>query len=308
MTTIFTTADSFLEAVKPADREGTAAAAVMKAALLISPEKFRISEESAADNPYMKPGCPLDLARACGQHSALAAKLEELGVPVHIFGGIEGHDDGVFPNNVFATVAGRLVIGSMRHPVRQREARREDIRAFFSDSLDYELLDLSGEDCIAELTGPLVIDRARNIGFCGMSSRVDEAGCELMADALGLEAVLRFQLAPGEYHANLVLAVLAGEACLVHPESTPDPFLLKSLRSIYENRLLVLDQAEKNSFAGNCITATRRDLLFSRTAATALRRETRLKLDEWGFRLHFLEVEEFEKAGGSVRCLVAEIY
>ena len=308
MAEIFTTADSFLGMVKPADREKNPAGAVMKAALLISPGKFRISEESAADNPYMKPGCSLDLERARRQHAALVEKLEDLGVPVHIFSAIEGHDDGVFANNVFATAAGRLVIGSMRHPVRQQESRREDIPAFFSDSLGYEILDLSKKDCVAELTGPLVIDRARNIGFCGMSSRVDEAGCELMGEALGLEAVLRFSLAPGEYHTNLVLAILAGEACLVHPRSTPDPFLLKSLRSIYGDRMLVLDQAEKNSFAGNCIAAAGRDLLFSRTAAGALREETRTKLADWGFRLHFLEVDEFEKAGGSVRCLVAEVY
>lgn len=305
MTIIHTTADSFLEV---AAQQTAGTPAVMKEALLVSPEGFGLSEQSAADNPYMTTGLPLDLDKASRQHEALVSKLEELGVKTRIFSGIAGHDDGVFPNNVFATTPGRLVIGAMRHPVRRKEAEREDIRSFFSETLGYEIRDLSAEDCVAELTGPLVIDRARNIGFCGMSSRVDEAGCAFMADALGLEAVLRFQLAPGEYHANLVLAVLAGEACLVHPESTPDPFLLKSLRSIYENRLLVLDQAEKNSFAGNCITATRRDLLFSRTAATALRRETRLKLDEWGFRLHFLEVEEFEKAGGSVRCLVAEIY
>ena len=34
--------------------------------------------------------------------------------------------DGLFPNNVFATVPGGLVVGRMRHPVRQREALRDD--------------------------------------------------------------------------------------------------------------------------------------------------------------------------------------
>ena len=307
MANISTTAEPFLDAVKSMGEEKPGAA-TMKAALLVSPEGFRLNEESATDNPYMQPGLPLDRDKACRQHAALAVKLEELGLPVHIFRGIEGHDDGVFPNNVFATAPGRLVIGSMLHPVRRKEAGREDIRAFFADSLNYEILDLSAEDCIAELTGPLVIDRARNIGFCGMSSRVDAAGCEFMADALGLEAVLRFALVPGEYHTNLVLAVLGADTCLVHPPSAPDPFLLKSLRSIYQDGVLVLDRAEKESFAGNCIAATGKDLLFSQGAEDVLREESRTALENRGFRLHFLDVSEFEKAGGSVRCLVAEIF
>ena len=308
MTVITTKAEHFLAAVKPGTDRKTPGRAVMKAALLVSPEGFRLSRESAADNAYMKPGLPLDLDQAARQHAALATKLEELGVTVHLFSGIDGQDDGVFPNNVFATVSGRAVVGSMRHPVRQKEAGREDIRDFFKNSLGYELIDLSGESCIAEMTGPLVIDRARNIGFCGMSSRVDEAGCELMAEALHLDAVLRFDLAEGEYHANMILGVAAGELCLVHPGSAPNPFLLKSLRSIYRDRILVLNQAEKDAFVGNCIAATESDLLFSQRACNSLREGSRESLKDWGFRIHFLDVSEFEKAGGSVRCLVAEIF
>ena len=308
MAVITTKAEHFLEAVKPGTDGKTPGRAVMKAALLVSPEGFRLSRESAADNAYMKPGLPLDLGQATRQHAALATKLEELGVTVHLFSGIDGQDDGVFPNNVFATVAGRVVGGSMRHPGRQKEAGREDIRDFFKNSLGYELIDLSGESCIAEMTGPLVIDRARNIGFCGMSSRVDEAGCELMAEALHLDAVLRFDLAEGEYHANMILSVAAGELCLVHPGSAPNPFLLKSLRSIYRDRILVLNQAEKDAFVGNCIAATESDLLFSQRACNSLREGSRESLKDWGFRIHFLDVSEFEKAGGSVRCLVAEIF
>jgi hypothetical protein len=308
MAVITTKAERFLAAVKPGANRKTPGGAVMKAALLVSPDGFRLSRESAADNAYMKPGLSLDLDQAARQHAALATKLEELGVTVHLFSGIDGQDDGVFPNNVFATTPGRAVVGSMRHPVRRKEAGREDIRSFFTSTLGYELIDLSREDCVAELTGPLVIDRARNIGFCGMSSRVDEAGCELMAEALRLDAVLRFDLASGEYHTNMILAIAAGGLCLVHPGSAPDPFLLKSLRSIYRDRILVLNQAEKDTFAGNCIAATEKDLLFSQTAQKYLREVSRTSLEDWGFRIHFLDVSEFEKAGGSVRCLVAEIF
>jgi hypothetical protein len=47
----------------------------------------------------------------------------------------------------------------MRHAVRQREAARADIRAFFGGVLDYAEIDLSDQVHPCELTGALVIDR-----------------------------------------------------------------------------------------------------------------------------------------------------
>jgi hypothetical protein len=46
----------------------------------------------------------------------------------------------------------------------------------------------------------------------------------------------------------------------------------------------------------------------SRTAADALRPKNRALLDAWGFRLHAAALDEIEKAGGSLRCMVAEIF
>src|SRR3546814_1232511 len=90
------------------------------------------------------------------------------------FAGNPDAPDGLLPNNAFATVPGRLVGGRMRHPVRRREAARDDIRAFFRDVLGYAETDLSGQPHPCELTGALVIDRARGLGFCGLSERCDE--------------------------------------------------------------------------------------------------------------------------------------
>ena len=78
MAMISTTADRFLEATRSAEEGRGPDRATMKAALLVSVEGFRLSEESAIDNPYMKTGLPLDLARAAHQHEALAAKLKKV--------------------------------------------------------------------------------------------------------------------------------------------------------------------------------------------------------------------------------------
>ncbi len=47
-----------------------------------------------------------------------------------------------------------------------------------------------------------MIDRARNVGYCGMSQRVNDAGLAAMHAALGLDLTLRFDLVPGESSPN----------------------------------------------------------------------------------------------------------
>lgn len=278
----------------------------MAAAMLVSPIGFRISAEPV-DNLYMKNEA-VDPGRARSQHHALVAALGDLGVPVLVVPGREGLDDGVFCNNTFATVPGRLIVGAMRHPVRQAEAARTDVRELFTGALGRRVVDLSRGPHVAELTGPLVIDRARGIGFCGLSQRADEAGCDAMHAAFDLRLTFRFALQASEYHTNVVLAVLAGRACVLHPGSFADPEVAAAIARAYEGRALVLDDAEKAAFAANCIAVTEADVLLSATAHRALRPAARAALADWGFRLHPVEVDEFEKAGGSLRCLVAEVF
>ena len=70
----------------------------------------------------------------------------------------------------------------MRHPVRQQEALRADIRDFFGNVLGYEAVDLAMQPHACELTGARVIDGAPGLGFVGLSARSDEAGARPLPD------------------------------------------------------------------------------------------------------------------------------
>src|SRR3546814_17991877 len=85
----------------------------------------------------------------------------------------------------------------------------------------------------AELTGSLVIDRARGLGFCGLSARCDTTGAAAMHAAFGLRATLLFDLAAGEYHTNVLLSVLAGRALVLCPDGFADPDVGLALRELY---------------------------------------------------------------------------
>ena len=199
------------------------AAATARAAYLVAPAEFTLAEESARDNRYMDMRLAVDPLKALAQHGALAQALRA-DLPVITFPGDPATPDAVFPNNVFATAPGRLIIGRMRHPVRQREAERRDIRDFFGDVLGYDEIDLSGcNDLVAELTGSLIIDRARGVGYCGLGERCDLAGAQAMHKAFDLRLTFCFELAESEYHTNVVLTLMASRAAIIAADGFRDP-------------------------------------------------------------------------------------
>lgn len=303
---ITTSPNEFLDALAALPEPD--APAMPRGVFMVMPRDFEVDSESALDNPYMDTDSRVDAARARAQGEALAGLIESAGVPVRRFPGHPDTPDDIFPNNVFATAPGRFIVGSMFHPGRRREAYREDIRRHFVEDEGRQLIDLSARDCVAELTGAMVIDRARGIGYCGMSNRVDDAGAAAMHEAFGLRLTFRFDLAPAEYHTNVVMSVLAGHACVLHPGAFADAAVPEAIEQAYPGRIVALDTAEKDAFAGNCIALTDSDLFMSRTGADALRPASRAALEDWGFTLHTAELDEIEKAGGSLRCMIAEIY
>ena len=281
--------------------------ATARAAFLVAPDGFARAEQSAGDNRYMAAAEGFDPGRASAQHRELQRALSAL-LPTVCFAGDPDTPDALFPNNVYATAPGRTLIGRMRHPVRQREAERADIRGFFRDVLGYAEIDLSAQPHPCELTGALVIDRARGLGYCGLSERCDADGARLMHEALGLRATLLFDLAPGEYHTNVVLAVLAGRAALICPGGFADPAAAAAIARVYGPHAIELSPAEHAAFAGNAIALSQDRVWMSAAAAAALRPASRAALDRAGFAVVAVELDAIEAGGGSLRCCVGEIY
>ncbi len=281
--------------------------ATAKAAFLVAPEGFALAEQSASDNAYMDLSVRVDPERALAQHRGLQQALSKI-LPTICFPGDPTTPDALFPNNVFATRQGRLILGHMRHPVRQAEAERTDIRALFQKVLGYGVMDLRAQPGICELTGSMVIDHRRGLGFCGLSDRCDEVGAAAMLAAFGLRGLLMYDLAPGEYHGNVVMSVLAGRALVIAPSGFADPAAAEAIAQFYDPHTLRIDAKEKAAFAGNCIAVSEEDVFMSAAGVAALRPENHQRLAAAGLRLHPVDLSEIEKAGGSLRCCIAEIW
>ena len=290
--------------------------ATARAAFLVTPEGFARAEESAQDNRYMAAAEGYHCEVALAEHRALQRALSA-DLPVFAFAGDPATPDAVYPNNVFATARAdarlqpqaplRLVVGRMRHAVRRREAARDDIRGFFR-ALGAGEVDLSRQEHPCELTGSLVIDRARGLGYCGLSERCDEAGARLMHEAFGLRATLLFDLAPGEYHANVVLAVLAGRAVLLGPSGFADAAAADAIATLYAPHAVLLRPEQQAAFAANAIALAPGRVWMSEAAAAALDAAQVRALAEAGFQVGQVPLAAIEAGGGSLRCCVAELF
>ena len=282
--------------------------ACAKAVYLVTPEGFSLATQSAQDNVYMDLKNSVQTELALAQHRNLALAISKM-TPAITFAGRVETPDAVFPNNVFATAKSKkIILGHMRHPVRQAEAERSDILGFFQNVLGYELIDLRNQPGICELTGSLIIDRARNIAFCGLSERCDEAGAQAMCDAFGLEACLMFDLAPGEYHTNVVLTILASRGVIIAPDGFADARVCNAIAEFYAPNSVVLSSEEKNAFAANAISLSEKAVWMSQMAADSLSEVNQELLKKAGFKVHAVDLSEIEKAGGSLRCCVGEIF
>lgn len=286
----------------PADR-----AATPRGVFLVQPEGFSLAPQSAQDNRYMAMQEQVSAERALAQHRALQRALASER-PAIAFAGDPATPDAVFPNNVFATAPGRLLLGHMRHPVRQREAERGDIRAFFTGVLGYAIHDLRAQPGICELTGSLVIDRARGIGYCGLSERCDAVGAAAMHAAFDLRASFVYELAGGEYHGNVVMSVLAGRAVVLCPDGFADAAAVSAIADDFGPAVVMLSAAEKQAFAGNCIAISDASVWMSEAAADGLLPSSRAAFERLGFAIRSVALDEIEKAGGSLRCCVGEVY
>ena len=98
--------------------------AIPRGVFMVEPADFYVSSETLLDNRYLDIDQSADPDRALFQYRQLVKLIRDAGIPVKSFPGDPATPDAVFPNNVFATVPGKLIVGSMLYPGRRVEAGR----------------------------------------------------------------------------------------------------------------------------------------------------------------------------------------
>lgn len=82
----------------------------------------------------------------------------------------------------------------------------------------------------------------------------------------------------------------------------------EAIAAAYGEAAILLDAQDQNAVTGNCIALTPETVFISEQGADSLRPSTRSALQKSGFALCSVGLDGIEKAGGSLRCCVAEIF
>jgi hypothetical protein len=295
--------------------------------MMVRPASFGWNAETAGSNRFQafSPGAGVAADAAIAEFDALAARLTEAGVTVHAFADRPepACPDAVFPNNWVSLHAdGTVVLYPMLAPSRRRE-RRLDLLLDLEQRGGFRverLLDLTHHELhgrFLEGTGSVVFDHVARIAYACRSPRTHTAVLEELCDEIGYEPVA-FDAADASgvpvYHTNVMLSIGTGYA-LVCAEAVPaaqrDALLARL--SAAGRRVLAVDHAQMASFACNVLELRGSDgtrvLAGSRRALDSLAPLQREALAACVDRRLAVPVPTIEAAGGgSVRCMLAEIF
>lgn len=287
---------------------------------MVAAPAFGSNPETQASNAFQQAGTERDAARlAAGEQDMLAANLERAGVRVLRLAGQSGSPDALFPNNWFSTHAdGTLVLYPMLAPSRRRE-RLADLRQQLAQA-GYEtrrVIDYSHherEQRFLEGTGSLVLDRERRIAFANASPRTDELLARQWAEEFDYELCF-FEARDPEgnplYHTNVIMSLGPGVsiACLEVIDENDRARVRERLEA--RGELIEIGWTQVCAFAGNQLFLAGPEgpvLALSARAAQSLDADQKARLDRHARRV-VTDIAVIERhGGGSVRCMLAEIF
>ena len=296
--------------------------------MMVRPAGFQSNPLTAASNSFQsRPSAsPAEQqAAAVREFDGLAEALRDAGIEVIVIDDLrEPHTpDAVFPKNWISTHAdGRVVLYPMEAVNRRTERRHDVIELLVRDygRQVSEVVDFSAHETqghYLEGTGSMVLDRVNRVAYACLSSRthfdpLGDFAQRMDYDVVAFEAVDREGIPI--YHTNVLMsvgeeiAVICDEAiaCADQREA-----VLTRLRDTGHN-VVSLSYSQLEAFAGNMLELRAVDgervLAMSQQAWESLDAAQR-KVLAAGHRVVHAPIDTIESsAGGSVRCMLAEIH
>ena len=293
--------------------------------LMIRPASFGFNEETAANNFFQKrPGNTQDQLQAAAlrQFDAMVAKLKAHGIGVIVVEDTAhpAKPDAIFPNNWFCASKGILSVFPMFAQSRRLE-KRDDILKKLADVYQvndvHDWSEFEAEAMYLEGTGSMVIDHENRIVYAGLSPRTHKAVVEKFAATNGYRAITftaHDLQSRAVYHTNVMMCIGEGFAVLC-PKAITDHIERIAVAQLLEttgHENIYITPEQMNAFAGNMLHLRNQDgekfIVMSETAFRALDEVQLQKLSAYGTILP-IDVSIIEDVeGGSVRCMMAEIF
>jgi hypothetical protein len=306
----------------------TAESQLASRVLMIRPTRFQSNPQTADSNAFQAApdASPDEQQRAAlKEFEGLVTALRDAGIDVLVFDDtFEPHTpDSVFPNNWVSFHGDGTVVLYPMEARNRRGERRLDIIECLDAELGFQVrkvVDLSAHEAdgqFLEGTGSMVLDRANRIAYACLSSRtyldvLGDFAQRMDYEVVAFDAVDRDGVPI--YHTNVLmnvgetLAVVCAEAI---PRDDQRAAVLERLEST-GHEVVLIDFNQLEAFAGNMLELRAKDgvpvIAMSQRAWDSLDAKQRETIEANG-RVVVAAIDDIEiSAGGSVRCMLAEIH
>ncbi len=296
--------------------------------LMIRPVAFQSNPQTAPSNAFQTdpPASPAQQqAAALREFDGLVAALRDAGIEVIVVEDTpEPHTpDAIFPNNWISMHAdGRVVLYPMEAENRREERRLdvvERLHAVYHRQVT-DVVDLSAHERDGhhlEGTGSMVLDRHNRVAYACLSSRTHleplaDFAQRMDYDVVAFDAVDSSGVAI--YHTNVMMNIGEELAVICDAAIQREEQRAAVLARLEEtgHTIVSIDYGQLEAFAGNMLELRNRDgqrvVAMSQRAYDSLRGEQRALLSA-DARIVAPPIDTIESAaGGSVRCMLAEVH
>lgn len=289
--------------------------------LMVRPAAFGFNEQTASNNFFQTQG-NATLEKVLEEFDNMAHQLVDYDIEVIAIEDTTNppKPDAIFPNNWFCTFpSGVLSVFPMYAPNRRTEKRDEILHwivenfstAGFEDWSEYE-----AEGQFLEGTGSMVMDHANRIIYACISERTSLQLLKKFAPSHGYLAVpFRAQDKNGNpiYHTNVMMCIGEGFAVVCTEAITDETerIAVKQLLESTGHEVISISFEQMHAFAGNMLAVKnmhgKKFIVMSETARNSLNKEQHDQLRAFG-EFIVIPVPTIEQEGGSVRCMMAEIF
>ena len=297
--------------------------------LMIRPVRFQSNPQTAGSNRFQRQdgfesSAQLQDAAAL-EFDGLVDNLRQAGVRVVVFDDTEEPHtpDSVFPNNWVSfhndgTVVLYPMLAENRRPERRVELLDELSRKHgFRIDQTIDLSQHENNDRFLEGTGSLVLDRINRIAYACVSARTDldvlgEFGQRMNYDVVVFEAVGRDGAAV--YHTNVLMSIGEQFAVICAEAISDDKQRTAVLARLSETgrEVVEISMEQLEQFAGNMLELENdqgeKVLAMSSRAFDSLSDKQRATLEKYATIVSAPVNRIEDSAGGSVRCMIAEVH
>ncbi len=294
--------------------------------LMIRPAAFGFNEETAANNYFQShPAISKQelQSKALAEFDNMVQTLRNDHIDVLVIEDTKEppKPDAIFPNNWLSTSPGGILSVFPMYAANRRIEKRDEIvqqiaAAFkVNDVQDWSEYEVEGR--FLEGTGSMVMDHEHKMIYACVSERTNLSVLEKYAATNHYQAIVFLATDKNGmpvYHTNVVMT-LGEDFCVLCEEAIDEEWELIAVRQLLEStnhNIIAITREQMHCFAGNMLPVTNtkgeKYLVLSETANSSLRKEQKEMLEAYATLLPIAvpTIEEIE--GGSVRCMMAEIF